>query len=358
MKKPYWIAGTCSALLAVIVFATIGKVAMSGGTAIAVSNDPSRDTPKDGLEARLRMHMERLTSREMEGRLNSSPGYQRAADYCGQFFSSVGIEPGWTGPGNEAVFFQPVREGKIDCVNVIGRLPGSDPQFRNEYITLGAHLDHIGKNWLGRQYPGANDDASGCAAVLEAARVLASRPPKRTIIFVLFTAEEFGHIGSQQFVKKPPVPLDRVLMNVNLEQIGSYHRDYPGIFAFGPPSQRSPFESAGRSVFETWVLFEDIQNHLPAVRESDTWSFLQAKQPAVILSSGGFPEHHTLKDTVALIDFDHLAKTTSVIISYVRALAGGDGPGLIKRNGEPDGAANGSQPIRSGAMASYRLEWG
>jgi Zn-dependent M28 family amino/carboxypeptidase len=176
---------------------------------------------------------------------------------------------------------------------------------------------------LGRQYPGANDDASGCAAVLETARVLAANPPKRTIIFVLFTAEEFGHIGSQHFVKNPPAPLDRVLMNVNLEQIGSYHRDYPGIFAFGPPSQRSTFESAGRSVFGTWVLLEDIQNHLSAVRESDTWSFLQAKQPAVILSSGGFPEHHTSKDTVALIDFDHLTHATSVIISYVRELAGG-----------------------------------
>jgi hypothetical protein len=334
MKKRHWIAGTCGVLLAVIVLAFIGKLAMSGDIASGVSNSPSRETPKDGLEARLRTHMERLTSREMEGRLNSSSGYRRAADYCAQSFSSVGIEPGWTGPGKKTVFFQPVREGKIDCVNIIARLPGSDPQLRNEYITLGAHLDHIGKNWLGRQYPGANDDASGCAAVLEAARVLAAKPPKRTIIFVLFTAEEFGHIGSQHFVNNPPVPLDRVLMNVNLEQIGSYHRDYPGIFAFGPPSQRSTFESAGRSVFGTWVLLEDIQNHLPAVRESDTWSFLQAKQPAVILSSGGFPEHHTSKDTVALIDFDHLTHTTSVIISYVRELAGGDDPGLIKRNGE------------------------
>lgn len=279
--------------------------------------------------------MEQLTSHEMEGRLNSSSGYRRAADYCAQFFSSAGIEPGWTGLEETAVFFQSVREGKIDCVNVIARLPGSDPRLQNEYITLGAHLDHIGKNWLGRQYPGANDNASGCAAVLEAARVLAANPPKRTIIFVLFTAEEFGHIGSQHFVKNPPVPLDRVLMNVNLDQIGSYHRDYPGIFAFGPPSQRSTFESAGRSVFGTWVLLENIQDHLPAVRESDTWSFLQAKQPAMIVSSGGFPEHHTSKDSVALIDFDHLTSATSAIISYVRELAGADDTILIHENGEP-----------------------
>lgn len=344
MKKRYWIAGTCSVLLAAIALAVIGKLAMSGDIASGVSNSSSWETPKDGLEARLRMHVERLTSHEMGGRLNSTSGYRRAADYCAQFFSSVGIEPGWTGPEKKAVFFQPVREGRFDCVNIIARLPGSDPHLRNEYITLGAHLDHIGKNWVGRQYPGANDNASACAAVLEAARVLAARPAKRTIIFVLFTAEEFGHIGSQHFVKNPPVPLDRVLMNVNLEQIGSYHRDYPEIFAFGPPSQRSTFESAGRSVFGTWVLLEDIQNHLPAVRESDTWSFLQAKQPALIISSGGFPEHHTSKDTVALIDFDHLTHATNVIISYVRELAVGDDPGLIKGNGDPQSQREDGEP--------------
>jgi len=346
MKMRYWIAGTCSVLFTAIVLATFGKRAISRGAASGASNSPAWVTANDGLEAGLRMHMERLTAREMEGRLNGSSGYRRAADYCAQFFSSVGIDPGWTGPGKKSVFFQPVRQGKVDCVNVIARLPGSDPRLRDEYITLGAHLDHIGKNGLGRQYPGANDDASGCAAVLESARVLAARPPRRTILFVLFTAEEFGHIGSQHFVKNPPVALDRIMMNVNLEQIGSYHRDYPGIFAFGPPSQRSTFESAGRDVFGTWVLLEDIQDHLPAVRESDIWSFLQAKQPAVILSSGGFPEHHTLEDIDGLIDFDHLTRATTVIINYVRGLAGGDEPGAIKGFGESNRSVNGSWLIR------------
>lgn len=344
MKQRYWIAGTCSALSLAIVLVVIGKVAMSGDGASGISRSPSREIPGDGLEARLRMHMERLTSHEMEGRLNSSSGYRRAADYCAQFFASIGIEPGWTGAEKKPVFFQPVQEGKIDCVNVIARLAGSDSQLRNEYITLGAHLDHIGKTRLGKQYPGANDNASGCAVVLEVAKLLADNPPKRSIIFVLFTAEEFGHIGSQHFVKNPPVPLDRLLMNINLDQIGSRHRDYPGLFAFGPLSQRTPFESAGKSVFGTWVLLEDIQDHLPAVRESDTWSFLEARKPAMIVSSGGFPEHHTLQDSVALMDFDHLTRATSVIISYVRELAGGDERASIEGNG---GAANGSQPIRS-----------
>jgi hypothetical protein len=324
MKRRCWISGICGASLAGIVVALVGNVEMSSDDAIRVSNSPSSDASQDRLATGLRAHMERLTSPEMEGRLNSSSGYRLAAEYCSQFFASVGLEPCWTERGSQAAFFQPVREGKVDCVNVIARLPGSDPQLRNEYISLGAHLDHIGKSWTGRQYPGANDDASGCAAVLEAARVLAVKPPKRSIIFVLFTAEEFGHIGSQYFVKHPPVPLDRILMNVNLEQIGSRHRDYPGLFALGPLSQRSDFEAAGRGLLGSWVLLEDIQNHLPAVRESDTWSFLEAQRPAIILSSGGFPEHHTANDGIALIDFDHLTRASSVIIDFVRKLAGGD----------------------------------
>lgn len=346
MKRCRWIAGPGSKWFLAILLALVPTVATSRDAASAVGDASSGEPSNDDLNAGLRRHLERLTSREMEGRLNSTSGYRRAANYCVQFLSSVGMEPAWTEPGKKPAYFQPVREGKIDCVNVIARLDGSDPRLRNEYITLGAHLDHIGMTGLGEPYPGANDDASGCAAVLETARVLAARPPKRSILFVLFTAEEVGHLGSQHFVKAPPVPLDQILMNVNLEQIGSSHRDYPGIFAFGPPSQRDRFESAGRSEFGRWVLLEDIQNQLPAARESDTWSFLQARQPAVILSSGGFPEHHTSKDAVGLIDFDHLARATRVIIRYVRDLAQGDGPTALRRNAQPSGAANESLPVR------------
>jgi hypothetical protein len=326
MTRNYWIAAAFSVFLLGIAFAGLKPIPIDGKA-------PSEDA-QDRLSAGLRIHLERLTSSEMEGRLNSTAGYRRAADYCAQFFNSVGLEPGWTAPGGKASFYQNVRDGKVECVNIIARLSGSDPRFRNEYITLGAHLDHLGKSWWGKPYPGANDDASGCAAVLEAARILAEKPPKRTVIFVLFTAEEFGHIGSQYFVRNPPVPLDRVLMNVNVEQIGSRHRDYPGIFAFGPLSQRSTFEAAGKGISGIPVVLEDIQNQLAAVRESDTWSFLNAGEPAVILSSGGFPEHHRFKDSNSLIDFAHLTLASRVIIAYVRELAEDNDPGLIMKKGE------------------------
>ncbi|HNW70414.1 MAG TPA: M20/M25/M40 family metallo-hydrolase [Bacteroidales bacterium] len=105
--------------------------------------------------------------------------------------------------------------------NIIAVLPGSDQALKNEYVVIGAHLDHVGKQ--GDVYfPGANDNASGSAAVMEIAKAFATsgEKPKRSVIFVLFTSEEQGLFGSEYFTAHPPVPLEKTVAMINLDCIG------------------------------------------------------------------------------------------------------------------------------------------
>jgi Zn-dependent M28 family amino/carboxypeptidase len=107
-------------------------------------------------------------------------------------------------------------------MNIVGKLDGSDPTLKNEYVVVGAHLDHVGEQ-AGEIYaPGANDNASGSAAVLEIARafVKSNIKLKRSIIFVLFASEELGLIGSKYFVDHSPVPLEKITAMINLDCIG------------------------------------------------------------------------------------------------------------------------------------------
>jgi hypothetical protein len=105
--------------------------------------------------------------------------------------------------------------------NVIGMIRGADPAVRDEAVVIGAHMDHLGRSgdaW----YPGADDNASGVAALLEIARAFAARgaAPRRTIIFAFWTGEEEGHLGSEHYVRHPVWPLERTAAYLNLDMIG------------------------------------------------------------------------------------------------------------------------------------------
>jgi hypothetical protein len=111
------------------------------------------------------------------------------------------------------------KKEPIICRNVVAVLEGTDDVLKNEYVSLVAHLDHV-LPVNGEICNGADDNASGSAGVLEVAESMVMNPPKRSTIFVLFTAEELGLIGSQHFVANPPVPMENIIFNLNLDMIG------------------------------------------------------------------------------------------------------------------------------------------
>src|SRR5439155_15350473 len=112
--------------------------------------------------------------------------------------------------------------------NIVALLPGRDPALGGQIIVIGAHIDHLGRSTVGALDPeagnairnGADDNASGTAAVMEIARILSVNPPKRSIVFANFSGEELGLLGSQWFVSHPVVPLDHVVAMINFDMVG------------------------------------------------------------------------------------------------------------------------------------------
>jgi Zn-dependent M28 family amino/carboxypeptidase len=119
----------------------------------------------------------------------------------------------------------------VDSKNVVGKITGSDPKLRNEYVVYSAHWDHLGRNpgLSGDQiYNGADDNASGVAMLLEVAQSFAELPaaarPKRTVVFLSITAEEKGLLGSRYYVRNPLYPLDHTVANINTDGANYYGR--------------------------------------------------------------------------------------------------------------------------------------
>lgn len=187
-------------------------------------------------------------------------------------------------------------EARQRSVNVIGILEGSDPMLKNEYVVLGAHLDHVGSQG-NMFYPGANDNASGSAVVLAAASALArgapwgegAAPPRRSVVFGLWSSEEAGLLGAQRFIDQPPVPRKRIVAYLNFDCVG--HGDsieigggksYPGLWELaraldsrssnlvvahtweGGGADAAPFEEAGIPNLYFASRFSYTHLHLPS----------------------------------------------------------------------------------------------
>jgi Zn-dependent M28 family amino/carboxypeptidase len=114
-----------------------------------------------------------------------------------------------------------VETAQAPAMNVWGVLPGSDPVLKDEYVVIGSHLDHLGERG-GTVYPGADDDGSGTTGVMAVAQMFAKNGvrPKRSVLFVCFSAEERGLVGSRYFVDNCPVPLSSIAAELQMDMIG------------------------------------------------------------------------------------------------------------------------------------------
>ncbi len=163
-------------------------------------------------------HVAWLSAAEREGRGVGTKGLDAAAEYVAAAFKAMGLQPG----GDGGTYFQSFPSPKspsgaaATLRNVIGVLPGSKAEWAGQSALLTAHYDHLGLGWPdvhkgdeGKLHPGADDNASGVAVMLELAKALASgEKPQRTIVFVAFTGEESGLLGSKHYVEHPAFPLD------------------------------------------------------------------------------------------------------------------------------------------------------
>ena len=197
----------------------------------------------------------------------------------------------------------------VRVANVLGVLPGSDPQVADEILILGAHLDHVGRLPDGTVYPGANNDASGAAVLLEIARLWHEQGyrPRRTVLFAAWNAAELGLKGSSHYVAHPAYPLADTVAVIQLDMVGQGRGFY--INAFGSQSQDAAIiahlDRAAQQVESrmTFSQYEATSDHAP---------FHGRGVPSVVLTWEDPDNAHTPQDTVETIDEAKLYATGRV----------------------------------------------
>lgn len=208
--------------------------------------------------------------------------------------------------------------------NVVGLLPGSDPELRWECVAVGAHYDHVGVHpWnsggTGPQvFNGADDNASGTSGVLALARTLSALEarPRRSVLFLCFDAEEEGLYGSGHYVKSPLLPLDKTVAMVNLDMVGRLREDQLYVFATGSSPQFGPLLTPLGEKHRLHLRIEDT-----APSGSDHVAFLNAGVPVAFFFTGLHADYHTPRDDVELLNVEGEARVLGLVEDFVRSLA-------------------------------------
>lgn len=340
----------------ILLAATLGLACSPGGTSTAPASSGTVATVE-----RTRQLLTALAHDSMEGRRVASAGEARAARFIAARFREARLEPA----GDRGSFFQHLpmalttarttlpngqvrertgpamlpsfadidtvaAERRLTSVNVLGILRGSDPALASEVVVVGAHFDHIGVRPAvdGDSIAnGADDDASGTVAVMEAARILGAGPrPKRTIIFAAFTGEESGLFGIRWYTQHPFVPLERHVADIQVEMIGR-----PDTAAGGPGKawltgyERSTMGSTLAAAGLPVIV--DPRPSQQFFQRSDNIVFARLGIVAHTLSSYGMHgEYHTVNDEVEFVDFAHMTEMVNLVVRAVRTVADGPRP--------------------------------
>jgi hypothetical protein len=295
--------------LVAIVGVSLLSIGVLTGRATAADPQPEK--------ARLKRHVETLASPEFGGRSGESA--EKSRRYLIDAFKELKLEPLFDGsfyqdiPGREA--------GQRIGRNVGAKLVGSDPKLRDEWVIVAAHFDHLGTR-EGVLYPGADDNASAVAMMLEVARCLvgAAEPPRRSVMLIGFDLEERGLFGSRYFVDHSPVPLDRVALFLTADMIG---RSLGGVcprhvFVMGTErfaGGREWVKSAARGKpLSVGLLGADLL----LLDRSDYGPFRTRQIPFLFFSTGENPCYHTPRDVPETLDYDKVEAISRTIYSVVR----------------------------------------
>lgn len=270
-----------------------------------------------------------LADDALRGRLAGSPGAECAGRYVADAFRSLGLEP----LGEDGGYFRSVPlESSLNPHapggtgrNVVGLLPGRGGAGEGDVVVLGAHYDHLGLGGYGSVQPddrgqvhnGADDNASGVAALLEAARRLRREPrPEGSVVFVAFTGEELGLLGSSAYVRDPPVPLERTRTMINMDMVGRLGSDSLIVYGTGTAAEWEPMirraaDQAGVPV----VLGEE------GFGPSDHTSFYAAGVPVLHFFTNVHGDYHRPSDDWQKVDAAGLERVAHLAAVMARRLA-------------------------------------
>lgn len=223
--------------------------------------------------------------------------------------------------------FQALGTSARQTHNLVGIIPGET----DEYIVIGAHMDHIGEKRNPRQgedaiFNGADDNATGSATVLELSRVISKaveegHKPKRGIVFMLFSGEELGLLGSQYYVKNPTVPLDKVSAMLNIDMLGRLDPKQISVFDAAKDGKKNLFHDMHDT---TGTGFEHIDHNIEEFLErSDQYPFYENDIPVIFFfegfTEGGEmnPDYHGLGDHANKIEYGKLKDSALFVYRHL-----------------------------------------
>ena len=273
----------------------------------------------------MRQVVEYLASQELGGRFPGTAGDTLASTYIVGKLRSLKLKPVVKGK-KKIGYYHNFTFGKTverNTHNIIAVLPGKDKHLKNEYIVVGSHYDHLGlggKDSGSRRpdtlavHPGADDNASGDAVVLELAKLFKKARSPRSIIFMFFGAEEQGLVGSKEFLEwlkhddarriNLPANKEGIVAMVNLDMVGRLRDNALSVAGTGTSSD---FEAIAKQVAEQTNL--QISCTADGYGASDQASFVAADIPVLFLTTGGHMEYHTPDDVSSTLNYDGMQHT-------------------------------------------------
>ena len=282
-------------------------------------------------EISVKKHLYTLANDSMQGRKAGSPGIEKAAKYIEQQFSEIGLKPFENSSFRQSfkhINSRSEKKEELDLFNIIGLLKGTS--LKEEFVIISAHYDHLGQIKGGKGdlvFNGANDNATGVAAIIMLAEYFKkAKINKRSILFVAFTAEEMGLIGSNYFGKT--ISAESIIAGVNIEMIG---KESP----FGPKTawltgfKRSTFgEIIQKNLSSSeYRLYPDPYKDFRLFFRSDNASLARLGVPAHTFSTSPMDkdlDYHQLSDEVETLDVKIITETIKAISVGIKSIVSGD----------------------------------
>ena len=288
-------------------------------------------------QADMRQAVAYLASQELGGRYPGTAGDTLASEFIVDKLRSLKLKPfkGKKAKDYYHDFTYTKKDKEVVTHNIIAVLPGKDKRLRNEYIVVGSHYDHLGMGGEGSGsrrpdtlgvHPGADDNASGDAVVLELAKHFKKVRSPRSIIFMFFGAEEQGLIGSKNFIewmkkedaqrKRLPADIKGIVAMVNLDMVGRMRDNALSVSGTGTSSE---FKAIAEEVAAQTNL--NISCTPDGYGPSDQASFVAADIPVLFLTTGGHMEYHTPDDVPSTLNYDGMQQTLEYTQELVARLA-------------------------------------
>lgn len=234
-----------------------------------------------------------------------------------------------------------VIHSKVQTQNVIGIIESEDPEYKDEYIVIGAHYDHLGMGGPGSGsrkpdtmavHNGADDNASGVAGIMEIANNLSANKGKlkRSVIVIAFGAEELGVQGSKYFVNNPVVEPEKIMAMVNIDMIGRLKPDTKDLLVGGTGTSAEAEDILNNLAKNTELKLSYSKDGYGA---SDHASFYNAEIPVFFISTGAHSDYHTPQDDVEFIDFDGALESALFVDSLMYTLVNIDSALTFQESG-------------------------